>query len=113
MRYQPLLALVLPLLLIGGCEPLPEKEQQVQPDNLGFVPLDSLPAEYGQLVAVTPHFGRSGPSDWYELWFSEPVSGRVTLVQVWRPGMSYPASAVVVIDRAPSAAPPVTPQSTP
>jgi hypothetical protein len=100
-------------LLINACDPLPEDQQQWEPTELGFTPLDSLPADYGQLVAVTPHFGRSGPTSWYELWFSEPASGRITLVPVWRPGLSYPKSAVTVIERAPADTAPVTPQSAP
>ena len=113
MQFHRPLALVLPLLLISGCEPLNEEPQQFEPTELGYTSLDSLPAEYGQLVAVTPHFGRSGPSDWYELWFSEPASGRITLVPVWRPGLSYLTSAVTVIERAPADTAPVTPQSVP
>ena len=113
MRFHRPLALILPLLLINGCEPLPEEPQQLEPAELQYTALDSLPAEYGQLVAVTPHLGSSGPSDWYELWFSEPASGKITLVPVWRPGLSYPKSGVTVIERAPSGAAPVTPQSVP
>ena len=113
MRFHSPLFLVLPLLLINGCEPLQQEPQQLEPTELGYTPLDSLPADYGQLVAVTPHFGRSGPSDWYELWFSEPASGRITLVQVWRPGLSYLKSAVIVIERAPVDTAPVAPQSAP
>jgi hypothetical protein len=111
MRFHRLLALVFPVLLIGGCEPLPEVAEPVEPP--GLVSLDSLPAEYGELVAVTPHTSPWGPSNWYELWFSDAVSGRVTLVAVWRPGLRYAPSAVKVVERTPSASAPVNQRSTP
>jgi hypothetical protein len=109
MQFHRPLALVLPLLLISGCEPLNEEPQQFEPTELGYTSLDSLPAEYGQLVAVTRAFS----PEWYELWLSEPASGRITLVPVWRPGLSYQKSFVTVIERAPADTAQVTPQSAP
>lgn len=114
MERHHVIALALSLFLIGACQPLPrEEETPVDTAELGYLPLDSLPAEWGQLVAVTPHFNRSGPSDWYELWFSEPVSGRVTLVSVYRPNLTYALDVVRVIERVPGGGALPTPPSAP
>jgi len=53
-------------------------------------------------VAVTPHTSSTGVSTWYELWFSEPTSGRVTLVPVYRPELSYDPALVDVVHRVPN-----------
>lgn len=115
MRSYRLIALILFLLPIAGCQPLPVAEEKDPQDTaeLGYLPLDSLPAEWGRLVAVTPHFSRSGSSDWYELWFSDTVSGRVTLVPVYRPDLTYPPDVVRVIDRVPGGGAAAKPPSTP
>ena len=98
------LLVVLPVLWIAGCQPLEERLEEQAPIDYGLVPFDSLPMEWGRLVAVTPHPQKSGAATWYEMWFSDPTSGRITLVPVYRPELSYSPSLVTVIGRAPVAA---------
>ena len=112
MRLHYLLALV-PLLWIGACQPLEQEGMEPSAVDPGLIPLDSLPAEWGNLVAVIPRVARDGPTDWYELWFSEPTSGRITLVPVYRPELRYPSSSVYVIERAPAGTETVAPESGP
>ena len=112
MRLYYVLALV-PLLWIGACQPLEKETKEPSAVASGLIPLDSLPAEWGNLVAVIPRVGRDGPTDWYELWFSEPTSGRITLVPVHRPELRYPSSSVYVVERAPARTETVAPESGP
>ena len=112
MRLHYLLALV-PLLSIGACQPLEKESSEPSVVDPSLIPLDSLPAEWGKLVAVIPRVARDGPTDWYELWFSEPTSGRITLVPVYRPELRYPPSSVYVVERTPARTETVAPESGP
>ena len=111
MRLYYLLVLV-PLLWIGACQPLEEAEE-ASAVAAGLIPLDSIPAEWGQLVAVIPRVGPQVPLPWHELWFSEPDSGRITLVPVYRPDLTYRPASVYVVERVPAEAETVTPESGP
>jgi hypothetical protein len=108
MRLKHTLVL-LPLVATGGCQPLPEEEPM--PDPPGLVAMDTIPAEWGQLVAVVPIVGPEGILPWQQLWFSEPTTGRVTLVRLYRPELAYIPDAVVVMERQPSRASTAPPES--
>lgn len=83
--------LLLGLFLVVSCQPLSE------PPNLeGLVELKEIPAEYGQLVAVT---AGPLPERWYGLWFSNAESGRVTYMSVSRDTWQYRPDSVKVLER--------------
>lgn len=89
------------VILLGGilccvsCSPL---EQQPQlPESL--VDLQELPAEYGQLVAVVPMPNSDNNARWYELWFSDPDTGRIAFVPMYRPRWQYDPENIRVIER--------------
>ena len=111
MRLCYLLVLV-PLLWIGACQPLEEGEEATAV-AAGLIPLDSIPAEWGQLVAVIQRVVPEGQLLWNDLWFSDPVSGRITFVPVYRPDLTYKPASVYVIERVPAEAETVTPESGP
>ncbi len=99
MRHYPLLLLT--GLLAWSCTPLAEEEPPGGPENL--VALTELPAEYGELIAVTRIPNPRNRMEWYELWFSHPETGRITHVPVWRQTWSYAPDWITVIDRTPAA----------
>ncbi len=82
------------LLLALGCSPLQE-------DQSHLTALDELPAQYGRLVSVTPHYAKH---EWYELWFCDDETGAVTHVPLYRPTWSYNPERVRTITRTPSPA---------
>ena len=94
MRKCLLLCLCVGLLTIGSCSRLPVDKPL---ENL--VDLTELPAAYGHLVAITQFGDPALRPGWYELWFSNPESGQITLVPMWRPGRQYDPSRISVIER--------------
>jgi len=89
--------LVLGILAIQACSPL-NQEKSVESWNL--TPFTAIPAEWGNLVAVHQYPG-SKDVGWYELWFSDPESGRVTYVPLYRPEWAYREDRVRIIERTP------------
>ena len=100
MRLYHLLVLV-PLLWIGACQPL-EEADEASAVAAGLIPLDSIPAEWGHLVAVIQRVVPEGQLLWNDLWFSDPVSGRITFVPVYRPDLTYKPASVYVVERVPA-----------
>ena len=90
------LCLLVFMTFLGACTSL-ERMSQANLDAL--VPLDQLPAEYGQLVAVTQFGDPAIRPGWYELWFSDPESGKITQVPFWRETWSYAADRIRVVER--------------
>jgi hypothetical protein len=97
MRTLVLLGLCVALLAIGSCSRLEDTPLRALPADM--VDLNTLPAEYGELVAIT-HFGDPGsvPGS-YELWFSNAETGRVTHVQIYSPTWQYNPAKIRVIER--------------
>lgn len=83
----PILGLVIAL---GACTAL---DDEVAPPE-GLVPLESLPADYGELVTVLHYDVGDGPLLWDELWFENEETGAVTRVPVYRPTWSYDPARV-------------------
>ena len=70
-RFLPLLALLLfPVL---SCSPLAD-------DKDGLADFTEIPEDWGQLVAVTKY----EDTGYYELWFSNPDTGTLTHVPLYR-----------------------------
>ena len=89
-----LLCLCIGLLAVGSCSRLSGDERL---ENL--VDLTELPAAYGHLVAITQYGNPVLRPGWYEMWFSNPESGQITLVPMWRPTRQYDPSRIFVIER--------------
>ena len=73
MRRQSSLLFALLLLPALACDPLEEPKE-------GLVPFADIPADWGQLVAVTMY----KDTGYYELWFSNPDTGSLTHVPLDR-----------------------------
>jgi hypothetical protein len=86
-RLLPFLALLL-LMTAVSCAPL-EAEKE------GLVDFTDIPAEWGHLVTVTKY----KDSDYYELWFSNPETGAVTHVPLYRPTWQIKLERVQTIER--------------
>ncbi|MBU0740849.1 hypothetical protein KKA85_04235 [bacterium] len=72
MRWSlPLLALLVVTAL--SCAPL-------EGDKAGLVDFTDVPADWGHLVAVTEY----KETGYYELWFSNPETGSMTHVPLYR-----------------------------
>jgi hypothetical protein len=93
MKVHYLLPLVGGLLILS-CAPLQEEEMVTD-----LIPFDNLPAEWGHLVAVNEYPGSEERVGWYEFWFSNPETGRVTYVPMYRPEWGYLPDKVRVIER--------------
>ena len=94
MRKCLLLCSCIGLLMIGSCSRLPGDELPVN-----LVDLTELPAAYGHLVAITQYGDPANQPGWYEMWFSNPESGQITHVPMWRPTKQYDPSKILVIER--------------
>ena len=66
--------LALLLLATLSCAPLRDEKD-------GLVDFTDVPADWGHLVAVTKY----KDSGYYELWFSNPETGSLTHVPLYRP----------------------------
>ncbi len=95
MRMWPVLLLSCGVLLLLSCSPMQESLE-------GLVAFDQVPAEYGQLISVTQHHSKP---HWYELWFSNPETGVITYVPVYRTSWQYNPDHVKIVDRLPAASP--------
>ena len=94
---RPFIPLLLGLLLvITSCTPL---RKDVNPPAGDLVSLDSLPAEYGEVVSVTFAPQASGFTGWRELWFQSEATGKVTYVPVLLPDWKYYPKMVRSFDR--------------
>lgn len=93
MRLKLLLAAG--ILMAVSCSPIAEERPDLQP-------MLELPAEYGNLVAVTQHHENS---EWYELWFCDQETGVVTHVPLYRTTWSYMPERVRRIARTPAPLP--------
>ncbi len=69
--FMPLLMLL--LVAVISCAPLVEEKE-------GLVDFTDIPADWGHLVAVTEY----QDSGYYELWFSNPETGSLTHVPLYR-----------------------------
>ena len=94
MRKCLLLCSCIGLLMIGSCSRLTGDKQPVT-----LVDLTELPAAYGHLVAITHYGDPAMQPGWYEMWFSNPESGQITHVPMWRPTLQYDPSKIYVIER--------------
>jgi hypothetical protein len=99
-QYFLLAVLGIGIGLMAGCSRI-DKEPSLE----GMVPFDNLPAEYGTLVAITPYSGWERETTWYEFWFSDPVSGKITHVPMHRRSWSYRPEMVRTIERLPAGLP--------
>ena len=90
-----LTGVLLILSFSGSCSSLEE-----EPIDRNLVPLLDIPAEWGQLVAVTQYPQMKDGVGWYELWFSNPAAGTITHVPLFRSEWGYDPEKVRVVRRA-------------
>lgn len=83
------------LLILASCSRLPEPER---PQNL--LPLDRIPAEWGELVQVLHYPPQKGDIRWDELWFENEETGTITFVPIYRWDWGYDPQKVRTIQRA-------------
>jgi hypothetical protein len=96
MRWSSLTGAVLcaGLFTLASCTPL---SQPTEPENL--VSLETIPAEWGELVTVLHYPETRSTIRWDELWFENEETGTITLVPVYRWKWGYNPDGVRTITR--------------